>query len=62
MIRPKYLCNDCIYKHICKYVDDMSNLVKSIDEKCDYCTNDLPINLSRITCDLITNPEGGIIR
>lgn len=63
MIRPKYLCNDCIHKHICKYVGDMSNLIQSINEKCDYSTNDLPINLSHITCDyLTTNPKGGIIR
>ena len=50
MIRPKYICNDCTHKHICKYADDMSNLIKIIDEKCDYYTNNLPINLSAITC------------
>lgn len=63
MIRPKYLCNDCTHKHICRYVNDMSNLIESIDEKCDYSTNDLPIDLSHITCDyLTTKSEGGIIR
>lgn len=63
MIRPKYLCNDCTHKNICRYVSDMFNLIESIDEKCDYSTNDLPIDLSHITCDyLTTKSEGGIIR
>ncbi len=63
MIRPKYLCNDCIHKNICKHVEDMTNLIEWINEKCDYFTNDIPINLSHITCDyLTTKSEGGTIR
>lgn len=61
MIRPKYICNNCTHKTICKYAESMAKLILDIDTQAKKYDNTLPVNLSLITCDYQRgNSQGGI--
>lgn len=51
MIRPKYICNNCTHKSVCKYAESMEKLILDIDTQSKKYDNTLPANLSFITCD-----------
>lgn len=49
MIRPKFICNNCAHKSICKYKESMTNFICDLDTTCrDY--DDLPVDTSAISC------------
>jgi hypothetical protein len=54
MIRPKFICNDCVHKSICRYAKDMTKIISEIDTVCAYYNDLLPINLSHLSCSYLT--------
>lgn len=62
MIRPKYICNNCPHKVICKYAESMGKLILDIDTQAKKYDNILPVNLSHITCDYQRGNSQGVIK
>ena len=66
MIKPKFICNDCEHKPICKYENSMCKLIQAINTTCTMYDSNLPIDLSAMACyhfqPRSINNSGGVIK